>query len=354
MFMSNAPLVSVIIPAYNAERYLGFTLASVQAQTYRNLEILVVDDGSKDSTVRIIEETARTDNRIRLIRQKNLGVASARNSALAQARGEFVAPLDADDVWHPQNLALQVAALEKAGPEVAVCYAWYVTINENGEFCEAGSECQFGRKQDVLSAQLKGNFIGNSSSTVMRRKAVEAVGGYDATLRARDAEGCEDQALYISLAKLWDFTFVPHYLIAYRIHAGGMSRDNERMALSQAFVLADLYRLQPRLPGNWFSRGIARIYEGQLIMALLHGRWNKVAEVIRRAGSINKWALVQLLGLRVPIRVLGFFIRRLRDRIGLSQPERRTVRPFWLAKNESSGEFFPDLQPSPDAHRSGI
>jgi glycosyltransferase involved in cell wall biosynthesis len=354
MFMPTAPLVSVIIPAYNAGRYLRLTLASVQGQTYRNLEILVVDDGSNDSTVQIVEEAARTDGRIRLIRQNNLGVAIARNTALAQARGEFVAPLDADDVWHPQNLAFQVAALQKAGPDVAVSYGWYVNIDENGEFCGTGPESQFERKQEVLSAQLKGNFIGNSSSTVMRRKAVEEVGGYEATLRARGAEGCEDQALYIALAKNWSFTFAPHYLIAYRRHPEAMSRDDERMALSQAFVLADLYRLRLRLPGNWFSRGIARIYEGQIIMAILQRRWSKVEEVIRRAGSISRWALVELLGFRVPIRILGFLARRLRNRVGLSQPERKTVRPFWLANTASTGEFSPNLQPSPDTPRSGI
>src|ERR1700722_1513540 len=114
--MPSASLVSVIIPAYNAERYLGFTLASVQAQTYKNIEILVVDDGSIDSTAEIVEQAARTEGRIPLFRQCNRGVALARNTALAQAKGEFVAPLDADDVWHPQNIALQVAALQKAGP----------------------------------------------------------------------------------------------------------------------------------------------------------------------------------------------------------------------------------------------
>ena len=226
--MPSASLVSVIIPAYNAERYLGVTLASVQAQTYRNIEILVVDDGSNDSTAQIVEQAARIDDRIRLFRQCNLGVALARNTALARAKGEFVAPLDADDVWHPQNLALQVAALQKAGPGVAVSYAWFVMIDQHGEFYGTGPESRFGRKQEVLSAQLKGNFIGNASSTVMRRKAVEAVGGYDATLRARGAEGCEDQALYISLAKHWDYTFVPQYLIAYRVHPDAMSRNDRK------------------------------------------------------------------------------------------------------------------------------
>jgi hypothetical protein len=235
-------------------------------------------------------------------------------------------------VWHPQNLALQVAALQKAGPDVAVSYAWFVTINEHGEFCGTGPESQFGRKQDVLSAQLKGNFIGNASSTVIRRKAVEAVGGYDATLRARGAEGCEDQALYISLAKKWDFTFVPHYLIAYRVHPESMSRNVERMARSQALVLSDLHRQQPRPPGYWFGRGIAGVYEGPLTTALLQRRWRTAARVITCCGQVSRWSLIRLLGLRMPVRISAFCFRRMFKIARHRKLKQKSVRAFWLAE----------------------
>jgi glycosyltransferase involved in cell wall biosynthesis len=132
--MSTVPLISVIIPAYNAERFLRATLASVQAQSYRNVEIVVVDDGSTDATAKIAEEAAQADHRICIIHQPNLGVAAARNQGLAEAKGEFIAPLDADDVWHPLNLALQVEALNKANPDVAVSYAWFLTIDAHGNF----------------------------------------------------------------------------------------------------------------------------------------------------------------------------------------------------------------------------
>src|SRR5579864_8402353 len=127
-------LVSVIIPAYNAERFLRYTLASAQAQTYEHVEIIVVDDGSTDSTVDIALAAAAADKRVRVLRQENLGVAAARNRALGESRGDFIAPLDADDVWHPQNLALQVAALKVARSTTAVSYAWSVVIDERGRF----------------------------------------------------------------------------------------------------------------------------------------------------------------------------------------------------------------------------
>jgi glycosyltransferase involved in cell wall biosynthesis len=353
--MSSASQVSVIIPAYNAERYLGTTLASIQNQTHRELEIIVVDDGSTDSTAMIAEKAARTDDRIRIIRQPNRGVAVARNRGLVEARSEFVAPMDADDVWHPRNLASQVAALHEAGPDAAVSYAWYVHIDEHGMFCATGPQTQFRRKQEVLFAQVNGNFIGNSSSTVMRRAAVEAVGGYDETLRARDAEGCEDQALYISLAKRWSFTVVPQYLIAYRRHPGSMSQDYKRMARSQALVLYDLHRHRPRLPAYWFSRGIARIYEGQLTTALLHKQWHKAAEVINASASISPWSLVHLLGVRLPFRIFGFCNRRLRNRALVPESEQVAVDAFWCVDHElaASGVFFADARSVRHPHRGG-
>ncbi|HEY9862115.1 MAG TPA: glycosyltransferase family A protein, partial [Candidatus Obscuribacterales bacterium] len=96
---TDAPLVSVIIPAYNAERFIARTLESVLNQTYQNIEVLVVDDGSSDRTPEIVHHFAEIDARIILFHQSNAGVAAARNLAIQHAKGEFIAPLDADDIW---------------------------------------------------------------------------------------------------------------------------------------------------------------------------------------------------------------------------------------------------------------
>src|SRR6476660_9248867 len=98
------PLVSALIPAWNAESTLAETLGSAAAQTHRNLEILIVDDGSTDSTAEIAKEFCASDSRARLTSQKNRGVASARNRAIDESKGEFIAPLDADDLWHAQKI----------------------------------------------------------------------------------------------------------------------------------------------------------------------------------------------------------------------------------------------------------
>src|SRR5947209_4924853 len=130
--MSNQGLVSVIVPAYNAENFIGETLNSVLAQTYENIEVIVVDDGSRDLTAAIVKNAARRDRRVKLLRQQNLGVAMARNLAIARSSGEYIAPLDADDIWYPSKIEKQVRSLETGGRKAGASYCWCVSINENG------------------------------------------------------------------------------------------------------------------------------------------------------------------------------------------------------------------------------
>ena len=103
--------VSVIIPAYNAAATVERTIASVLNQSYTNLEVLVVDDGSTDETAALVQQMVDVAGRIRLLQKPNGGLVSARNHGIAHATGEFIAPVDADDLWHPQKIAKQVALM---------------------------------------------------------------------------------------------------------------------------------------------------------------------------------------------------------------------------------------------------
>jgi glycosyltransferase involved in cell wall biosynthesis len=245
-------LASVIIPAYNAERFLPTTLASAQAQTYESIEIIVIDDGSTDTTAAIAEAAAQRDTRVRLVRQKNAGAA-----AQSRARGslrDLIAPLDADDIWHPQNVALQVAALKAAGPDAAVSYAWYVSIDEHGRLQGIGPQTHFRSKTQVLPAQIECNFIGNSSSTVIRRDAIEAIGGYDPTLLARGAQGCEDQALTSDSRNCGISSSCPSTLSRTVATRWAWAKPCANVALP-GLVLADLRRRRRDLPGYWSDVG---------------------------------------------------------------------------------------------------
>ena len=126
------PLVSVILPVYNGESDVEVTLDSALEQTYRNIEVIIIDDGSRDGTRALVEARALRDSRIRVITQLNRGVAAARNRGLADARGEFIAPLDADDVWDPMKLERQVGRMMEAGDNTGLVYCWWVWIDAQG------------------------------------------------------------------------------------------------------------------------------------------------------------------------------------------------------------------------------
>lgn len=126
------PLISVIMPAYNADRYIAEAVDSVRMQTYKNWELLVLDDGSADQSCQIVQALAKEDSRIRLIKnEKNMGVARTRNRGFDLCKGSYVALLDADDLWHPTKLEKQLALLEQTGAQLA--YSSYAIVNSQGQ-----------------------------------------------------------------------------------------------------------------------------------------------------------------------------------------------------------------------------
>jgi glycosyltransferase involved in cell wall biosynthesis len=242
----NAPLVSVIIPAYNAAAFIERTLVSVLNQSYQNLEAIVVDDGSQDETVEIVKNYAQKDERIILLQQKNAGVAAARNSAIEVAKGEFIAPIDADDIWYPQNLEKQVNCAISGGETVGLVYSWSVDIDENDQI-EAGFHAAK-VSGNVYKILICHNFIGNASSTLIRRQCLVEVGGYSCELKQRNAQGCEDWDLYLRLAERYHFAVVPEFLVGYRKRAGSMSRNAHTMAKSHELMLLATQQKMTKVP----------------------------------------------------------------------------------------------------------
>ena len=242
----SATLVSVIIPAYNAEAFIEATLASVLTQTYTNIEVLVVDDGSRDRTAEIVQAVAEQDSRVSLLRSSNQGVAAARNLAIDNSGGEYIAPLDADDIWYPQKLDKQVDCFSRAGPDVGLVYAWSTCIDENGRL--TGGYIASDVEGEACLPLVYSNFIGNASAPLIRRSCFERVGGYDSQYREYDSQGSEDRDLYIRIAEHYRFSVVREFLIGYRLIKGSMSCNTVAMAKAQALLLADVRRRHPELP----------------------------------------------------------------------------------------------------------
>lgn len=236
-------LVTAVIPAYNAARTIDETIRSARAQTHRNLEILVVDDGSKDDTAAIVARHAAKDNRVRLISQANAGVAAARNRGISEAKSDLIAPLDADDLWAPTKIEKQLQAMARGGEKVAIVYTWFAVIDEQGHVSDLEH-----RPMDagqVLRRMCRGNLIGNGSSPLLRKTAILEAGGFDSGLRAARAQGCEDLLLYFRISERHEFAVVPEHLTGYRRHPDTMSEDSLQMLRSYQMVTKEMVRKYP-------------------------------------------------------------------------------------------------------------
>jgi len=241
------PLVSVVIPAYNAAGTLAETLDSVRAQTYSNLEIIVVDDGSADLTASVVRAYSARDPRIKLLQKTNGGVASARNAGIAACSGEYVAFIDADDLWHPTKIRKQVAVLSAGGPEMGLVYTAFRRIDSKG--LVVGSSWNYAVDGWVPFRHFQVNLVGNGSAILVRKAALEAVGGYATWLRDADAEGCEDLLLQLRIARTYRFGTVPEYLVGYRKHPGNMSADVAQMTRSRVLAMRAAFAEYGNLPG---------------------------------------------------------------------------------------------------------
>ena len=251
MAVDDSPLVSVIVPAHNAAKYLGETLRSALAQTYRNIELIVVDDGSADETGTIADRFAWEDRRVRVVRlDAQRGVAAARNAGIRQSRGELIAPLDADDVWYPQKVQKQVARMLHSPPGVGVVYAWSAHLDDRGELTGGANTAT--ESGDVLLAMIIRNFIGHASAPLIRRSCLDRVGLYDTRFAAQQMQGCEDRDLYLRLAEHYQFAVVPELLIGYRRHDAAMSRSVGPMAACNEILLSEMRSRHPEIPAEVF------------------------------------------------------------------------------------------------------
>lgn len=289
------PLVTVIIPVYNGADHIACALDSAISQTYQNIEIIVVDDGSTDATPMILKQYAESDSRIRLIFQANAGVARARNHAIAAARGEFIAPLDADDLWAPAKIERQMEKMLHAGNHTGLIYCWWVWIDLNGRILDRSPLWRI--EGDALITLIKINFTGNASVPLFRKRCVEEAGGYDEQLAAAGAGGCEDWELALRIAANAKIAVVPEVLLGYRRRPGSMSAAYETMWRSQQIVMQKMHDLRPsiRLP-------VYRQSDRQFALYL--------AGLAFWAGDLGiafGWAFRS--GLRLPIAVARYLLR---------------------------------------------
>lgn len=257
------PLVSVVIPAFNAARFLPGSIPSVLAQTWTDFELIVVDDGSTDTTAACVQ--AFDDPRIRLVSQANRGLAGARNGGIREARGIYIAFLDADDLWHPEKLARHVAHL-RSQPSVGVSYSASALMDDQGH------DMRLMQKPKLHGVTARDVFlrnpVGNGSAPVIRRQTLDDIAFSAPTgapgewwyfdERFRQSEDIECW-LRIALCTSWRFEGLAQPLTLYRVNAGGLSAALDKQYATWQAVVEKTRSIAPYFVAHYESR--ARAYQ---------------------------------------------------------------------------------------------
>lgn len=293
--------VSVVLPIYNVEKYITETVRSVLSQTYSNFELLIVDDESPDRSVEICKQF--DDSRIRIIHQKNRGLAGARNTGIRHAQGDYIALLDGDDLWLPEKLQRQVEHLEQS-PQIGVSFCRSAFMDEAGNPLGI---YQMPKLKGITAPYLMcRNPIGNGSAPLIRREVFEAI-KFQVNLHG-DVENCyfdecfrrsEDIECWIRivLQTNWGIEGIPDALTLYRVNSNSLSADVLKQLESWEQVIEKTRSYAPDTVTKWehtarayqlryLCRRAIRLKEGRMAVKLLHRsmktRWQILLEEPRR------------------------------------------------------------------------
>ncbi len=248
--------VSVIMPAFNRENFIAESIKSVLAQTFQDFELIIIDDGSTDKTISVAG-TFVSDRRVQIVKnEKHLGIAGTRNKALGLARGEYIAPLDSDDVWlDKEKLAKQTAYLD-AHPKCALVGGAIRHIDTAGKTLKTVVFEQ-------TDADLRNNILQHNpfpQSTLMyRKKAIDDCGGYDTSFQV-----CDDYNLWLCVGTKNSLANFPDVFTGYRIHDGNITRTKRLTAAREILDIVKSYA--SKYPRS--SLGITKAYL-RLILAYI-------------------------------------------------------------------------------------
>jgi glycosyltransferase involved in cell wall biosynthesis len=270
--MPDLPLISAIIPTYNAGRYVVQAVESALAQSYRPLEVVVVDDGSSDGTTAAL---APLRARIRYLRQENKGLSGARNRGIAESHGELIAFLDADDQWSPEKLRLQWQCLQ-AHPDAHLVHTDLDRLRDS-----EGTVVHVPRDRKRFSGHCYTELFWSNhvvpSTVLVTRRCLLEVGLFDTGIRRPSTE---DWDLWIRIARRFPFCYVDRPLVLYREHGTNASLDRRTMSESELYILTKMLRADPQL---WERLGPARARRRIAKLAFEVGYQNVEADDLHRA-----------------------------------------------------------------------
>ncbi|EDX76939.1 glycosyl transferase, group 2 family protein [Coleofasciculus chthonoplastes PCC 7420] len=244
-------LISVVIPVYNGEKTIRQTIESVINQTFSNFELIVIDDGSQDSTLDIVRSIS--DSRLKVFSFPNAGLATSRNRGIQLASGDYISFIDADDLWTGNKLEAQLKALLD-NPQAAVAFSWTDCIDESGQFSRRGNYTTV--SGNVYAQLLLTDFIENGSNLLIRSEAFKKVGYFNESLPA-----AEDWDMWLRLAVNYEFAVVPSPQVFYRLSTTSMSANVVRQEAACLQVIDQAFAQAPDSVQHLKKPSLANLYK---------------------------------------------------------------------------------------------
>jgi glycosyltransferase involved in cell wall biosynthesis len=289
---SEKPLVSVIMPNYNKERFIAEAIRSIQNQTYGNLELIIVDDVSTDGSLKTIKRAAAGDSRIKIFSQpRNMGAASARNTGLKNSRGDCIGFCDSDDIWLPEKLDIQVRAL-KRNPGIDVVHGDSVIIDAAGNLTgEKFSSIYATEKRNkngfIFNDLIRSNYI-STSTVLLKRTCIENL-----VLFPENIKWLEDWIYMLRLANRHMFLYLREPVVKYRVYEGNSMYDVENYDKSRLSAYPMILSEFPALDEN--------------IKAFLHQRMGRVLLGVCRPVESRRHLLKSLVKRPFSLKTLGYY-----------------------------------------------
>jgi glycosyltransferase involved in cell wall biosynthesis len=275
--------ISVVIPAYNSAAYIRETLESVLAQTYPPLETIVIDDGSTDTTAEIVQSYA---GRVRLLQQDHQGVSAARNLGIKEARGDYIAFVDSDDLWLPEKLRLQAACLLEKDVVWVTCYVDYFS-DKSGQILYHYRKKLY--EGDVLEQEFVYKFI-RSPTPVVKRTVFEEIGYFN---EEYDVRTIEDTDMWLRIAARYPLGAVYKVLALKREYPASSSNsmpEAEKLRIQLLGVDRCVAR-EPQRLAQYKQRVLANIYFRHSATLIKRGEYGRAQELIDQARRLDAFSL---------------------------------------------------------------
>jgi len=225
-------LVSIIIPLYNAENYVHKTIESILNQTYKNFELIIVDDASTDNSIKIINSYVRDDKRIKLIQSSSNfgGPARPRNIGIRESKGEYIAFCDNDDLWEKNKLEKQLDIIKNNN--AGLCFCNHYKIDQNGNIIGAGKVKNKYKNPTFTNFFLSGGYIMNSS-VIIKSQCIDDVGYQN---ESTEMVAIEDSEYWGRILSIYKGCFLPEKLVRYRVHQGSIQNKTNNSYLNEQLI----------------------------------------------------------------------------------------------------------------------